>query len=121
MIRRRVNALAFVLAFLVACGPSAEMRVINTTYKALNSASAGFVAFDKQHQLDILANAGNRATAEAQLSAWRVEQGKVALLFAGAYRAVAAALMVQQQPNIDGMVQAALLVAQELQTLGVKL
>jgi|HubBroStandDraft_6_1064221.scaffolds.fasta_scaffold238091_2 hypothetical protein len=116
-----LTVLILVACLPFACSPSSQQKAISTTLTAVNAASAAFVTFDSQHQQDIVSQATSKEAGQAALASYRAEQTKVATLFAGAYRAIAAAATVVNSPNIDGMIAAAALVAQELQSLGVKI
>lgn len=108
-----------VLALVFACGASAREKTIKTTYVAVNAAATGFVAFDKKHQLDVVAQAKDRATAEAELAAWRAKQADVERAVSAAFRAIAAAAIANDDPSVAGMLQAATVLSGLLHDLGV--
>lgn len=111
----------FILIFaLVACGASQRQKTIATTLHAVDVAETAFLAFDKQHQLDLVGHAANRDDGERKLTEWRAERESINKGFVGAYRAIAAAATLDDDPSVAGMVQAAAIVAQELAALGVK-
>lgn len=94
-------------------------KAIRTTLITTDAAKAAFVAFDRQHQLDLVAQAPDRAAGEAALVAWRAKQAEAEKAFEVTYRGIAAAATLNDDPSFNGMVQAAALLAAELKTLGV--
>lgn len=112
-------ALLLIATLAFACGPSSRQTAINTTLSTLNAANNTFVQFDKVHQKAIVDAAPSKAAGEQKLADYRATQLKIVEAFATAYRAVAVAQQLNDDQSIQSMAQAALIVAQELQTLGV--
>lgn len=101
------------------CGPGAREKTIQTTVASLDAASKAFVSYDAQKQHQIIQDAKDKPTADAGLATWRAEQAKVELMLAAGYRAAAVAQQLNDDQSLSSMVQAALIVAQELQALKV--
>lgn len=110
----------FLLA-LSACGASQREKDIHTTLTALDVGAAAFVSYDGKHQMDIVGHAANREDGEAKLKEYRAKREKVTGAFMAAFRAVAVAATVNDDPSFSGMLEAAVIVQQELSALGVKL
>lgn len=110
----------FALVALIACGASTRQKTITTTLHALDTAEAAFVDFDGKHQLELVSASTSLADGQAKLASYRKDRDKVGQTIVFAYRAVAAAAQLDDDPSVSSMIQAAALVAQELATLGVK-
>ena len=116
----RMAALGVILAWLAAgCSASAREKTISATLTATNAAAAGFVAFDLKHQQSIVAAATDKASGQAALEGWRVQQLDAQKAFTAAYQAIATAATVNDDPSMAGMVAAAAQLSQLLKTLGV--
>jgi hypothetical protein len=102
-----------------ACGPSSRTKALQASLTTLNAARAGFVAYDGQHQQDLVAHANARADAEASLAAWRTSQHEVELGFSDAYRLIAAAALANDAPSLAAAVGAATAVEKTLHDFGV--
>ncbi len=106
-----MRLIALILALLVtvpACGPSQRQRTIHATYLATNTAHAGFVAFDRQHQTAIVARATTLDAGTVALTTYRAKRDRIVELFTGTYRALAAAALVEDDPkSIAALSQAA--------------
>jgi hypothetical protein len=113
------STLAIALAFYVGCTPSQRQTTIKTTLATVDASAAAFVAYDKTHQTQIVANATDKPSGESALGDWRKKQTTVGLTIAGAYRAVAIAATLEDDQSLQSMAQAALILAQELRDLGV--
>jgi hypothetical protein len=115
---------ALILICLVACGSSAASKretTIKATLTTIDGLSAGLVAYDGPHQLDIVGHAANREDALTQLSDYRKKRDKAEEVVIAAYKAVAAAATLDDDKSLSAMLAAALLVQQALAELGVKL
>lgn len=96
---RQPSRRLLVLALALGCSQSTFLKrtdkAIATTFAATNAARDEFVAWDGQHQLDIVARSKAegvpREVAEARLAAYRETRGYVLKAFVGAYTAVGAA------------------------------
>lgn len=105
-----------------ACGSTASQRqsTIITTGTALNAAKAGLYAFNAQHEHDIAMSATSHADNDAKLAAWHTTRDKLFNDLFVAYDAFAAAVTLDNDTSITGMVQAAAIVAQDLAAAGIK-
>lgn len=115
---RPVPLLLLVVA-LAACGASSRQKTISTTLATVNAASDAFVAYDKDHRSHIVAEAKSHDEGQAALDAWDGTVAKVQLAIGAAYKAIATAATLNDDPSLAGMVQAALIVKTELDTLGI--
>lgn len=86
--------LAFALsASQPACAhPPSPLKVAMVT---LTAASDGFTAWDKAHQMDIVAKATSEADGQAKLGAYRARRGVAMAAVEQAYRAIAAAALLK--------------------------
>jgi hypothetical protein len=114
-----VRKLAIVTLLLVACSASARQKTIQTTLAATDVARAAFNTFDMSYQQSLLAKASDKTTLDKAIADYRAKQTKIVTAFAVTYRAIAAAAVVNDQPSLDGMIQAALILWKALQDVGV--
>lgn len=119
-------ALALLLALGVAsggfvsagCGMSQREKTIHASYVTTNGAHTAFVAYDRSHQVAIVNSAKSLAEGQASLTAYREKRAKVVELFSGAYRALAAAAVVSDDPeNLATLSEAASLLVAALRDL----
>jgi hypothetical protein len=113
--------LILVGASLLACSAGTREKTISTTLTAITAADHALVTFDREHQLDIVAHAPDKATAKDELAAYRDGRDKVKDGLTGAYRAVAVAATVNNDQTLAAMLQAASILEQELKELVVML
>lgn len=110
-----------VLAFvLFACGASAREKTIHATYVATVTAQKGFQAFEKQHEANIVASSRETGyeAGKAALAAYREKSDRVTELFAGVWRALAAAAVLNEDPKaFANLVEAWTLLQQALRDL----
>lgn len=111
--------LLVVVNLTAACGASARQKTIATTLATVNAASDSFVAYDQDHRSHIVADAKSHEQGQAALDAWDGTVAKVQLAIGAAYKAIATAATLNDDPSLAGMVQAALIVKTELDTLGI--
>lgn len=114
----RISILVALL--LISCGPSVRDKALSTTFASLNTASSAFLAYDRAHQADLVAQAPDRAGAEAELANYRRRRAPVQDAFVAAYRGLTAALLLNDDVSLANVIQAAAIVAEELADLGVK-
>lgn len=112
--------LALVFTYLTACSTSTRNTAIATSLAAVNAGSAAFSQFDATKQQEIVSAATSKAVGEAALATWRQTQATVLLVFVSAYRCIALAATGNDSQSLTAMLNAATIVAQELQSLGVK-
>jgi hypothetical protein len=112
-----------VATFLIvgACGASSRRSAIRDTFTATQAASAAFVAFDRQHQLEIVAAAKTEPEARAALDAYRVNRDRVEAVLVFAWQSIGAAATANDDPSFQKMLAAVLSLSAELKELGVKL
>jgi hypothetical protein len=91
----REAVLVLMLALLASCGgrgkaASTAAHLATTTHEALNASRDVFVAWDAQHQLDLVEQATSLEDGQALLAAYRAKRQVVYAVFQGAYGSVAA-------------------------------
>lgn len=112
----------FLLAFaLGACSHNARTSTIQTAFASVNAASKAFVFYDLQHQQEIVSQGADRTSVETALADWRTKRRTVELVFDSAYRAIATAATFNDDPSLQGMLNAVAILSQELAQLGVKI
>jgi len=84
---------------LVACAASTRSKALTDTKTAIDAAAVAYDAYDKAHQLQIVAAAADKARGQTALTQYRAEQSKVEQLFVVAYQAIATALTVNTDPS----------------------
>jgi len=84
---------------LVACAASTRSKALTDTKTAIDAAAVAYDAYDKAHQLQIVAAAADKASGQTALTQYRAEQSKVEQLFVVAYQAIATALTVNTDPS----------------------
>lgn len=112
--------LALVLALIVGCSPSERQKTLSTAYASVNAAAVAFVAYDDAHQAALVAEYNNPTDRMAALDGYRKKQAKVLAALLASFRAIAAALLVNDNPSLQTALAAVAIVAQELHDLGVK-
>lgn len=126
MTRPIILACLVALAASYGCGASARQSAIKAAYVATNSARDGFLAANHEHEASLTAHCdpaketreqceSKVAASNAVLAAYQVKRAKVEPLFTVAYKTMAAAQILDDDPSIAGM-QAA--VAQLFSALG---
>lgn len=111
------HAIPLLLVFLVACAASTRERTINATLAATDVAAASFVKLDHEKQTRIVMDSPDKASGERDLAAWRMKRNEIETGFAATYRSIAAAALVGDEPTLNAMVQAALLLSQSIKEL----
>ena len=105
---------------LVACGASQQETTLRATLVALNTAEAALVAYDAQHQSDIVSKATSAADGRSELDAYRLKRAKVVDSILAAYRAEALAAVIKaDDKSLATLLYAAGIVESELRELGV--
>lgn len=90
----RRPAVAILLVLLVACGASARTRALQSQLAITNVARDTFVAVSEKRQLQIVETATSREDGIAKLTAFRKARDPVVKAFEAAYRAIAAAALI---------------------------
>jgi hypothetical protein len=102
---------AILYLVFAGCGASAREKTLRASFVAMNAARDGFFAYDKQHQRTLLEASPDRATFDNQLAAYRAKQADVVAKIAGAYEALAAAVLINKDHGSLAAVGAALAIA----------
>ena len=88
----------WLLAFLVvlmnlACGPSARQSALKGAYATVNAASAGFTAWDRAHQKELVETATSLDEAKRRLHEYRDKRRAVDESIIAAYALIGAAAL----------------------------
>lgn len=85
------------------CAASQRETTIKTALVTVDSARDGFLAYDRAHEQQLVAEAVNADDARARLAVYQAKRAKVDPLFAIAYRSMAAAQLLNDDPSITSM------------------
>ena len=88
---------------LPACGASQRETTIKTALVTVDTARDSFVAFDASEQSMIVNKATSLDDGKAQLATYRDRRVKIVEAFTVAYRAIAAAATINDDPSIAGL------------------
>ncbi len=103
---------------LAACGASARENLIHGALVTTNAARDDLLVYDGQHQLDIANSAKTLDEGVAKLAAYRQKREAVVRLFAEAYRAIAIAAIIKDDPtSLENLVTAGKLLADGIKEL----
>lgn len=91
MIRRPFPLLLVLLVVLAACRANVREQTLRATFVGATAAQAGFVAWDKEHQLEIARTARSLEAFKGELDAYHTLRVPVRDAFEATYRAIAAA------------------------------
>lgn len=94
--------------FLGACGPTTRERTLHTTLVAVDAAAAGFVNYDLVQQHAIVQIAMSYDDGRTKLAAYRDRREIVMKAFEAAYRALAAAVIINEERDLQSAVTAAM-------------
>lgn len=111
--------LVLVVNLAAACGASTRQTAIRDTYIAVKTADTTFGQYDADHRAQIVTHATSHENGVALLNEWDGTADKVTRDIKAAYAAIAAVATLNDDTSLAGMVQAALIVKTELETLGV--
>lgn len=84
-----------------ACSGSKRTRTLQTTLAAVNAARDGFIAWDKQHQLELVKNASSRDETDKSLGDYHKRREPVVTGFEVVYRAIALAATQNDGPSLS--------------------
>jgi hypothetical protein len=94
-------------AIVGGCGPNRRTRTLKATLTAINAARDGFVAWDRDHQHQIVEKATTRDTAQLELDSYRMRREAIVAGFTAAYRALAAAATSGDEASLRAALAAA--------------
>lgn len=94
-LRPQIAGIAILVALVASCGGRGQVversgQYAATAHAALNSARDSFVAWDAQHQLDIVERSTSLEQGQVMLAGYRMRRQKVFVAFQAAYGALAA-------------------------------
>ncbi len=107
------------LVVLLGCGASAREKTISATYAAAEAADVQLVAYEHDAEAGIVATAASLEQGSAALAASRARTDKVEHALDALWRAIAAAALIDDSRSLSTMLQAAVLLSDELHALGV--
>lgn len=108
---------------LVACSATARHTALSTTTASLDAAQVGFLAYDSEHQLSIVAAcpvADGKAPCEAKLVAYRAKRADVLASVVAAYEAVAAAWKLDTELSAANAIAAGIAVEKGIKAIVVE-
>lgn len=90
------------------CSHDARGKTIHATLVATDTAHAGFVAYDRQHQLDLVAKATTREEGAQALAEYRTRRDELVVpKLVAVYRALAAAAIANDDQSLLSLLAAA--------------
>jgi hypothetical protein len=96
------------------CGPSAYQKTVRASLLVTDAAHDGFIAYDRERQAAIIEAATSKEQGQAELHAYRERRGRLVELFDATYRAIAAAAVLEERKNLDGLTRASELLVKSL-------
>lgn len=125
MIRAQAPALwLFVSAFLVmlvlspACSGHQRTKTLSAALSAVNAARDGFLAWDKQHQLELVKAGASRDEIDKALADYHGKREPVVAAFEVVYRAIAVAATQSDGPSLSAALEKAKQLHEALIALG---
>lgn len=104
----RLGAIALVIAWwLCGCHPTTRETTIKVALSSADAASAGFIAWDREHQAAIVASAKSHEDGATKLGAYRSKQADVLLAFVALYQSIAIAATLNDSQSVAAIVLAA--------------
>lgn len=113
-----MRALLIAFAVLAGCSASARESTIKGTFVTVNAARDGFLAYDRAHEMSLVAHCdpavesrdacvAKVAASTAALAEYQAKRAKVDGLFVGAYHSIAAAELLNTEQTVASMIAAA--------------
>lgn len=94
-------ALFFALATQPACHQSTRLETLQAAQLSIGAARDSLAAYDQMEQDEIVATATTLEVGKAKLANWRTKRNHLTTLVAAAFRAVAIAGELNDQPSLD--------------------
>lgn len=91
------------LALCSGCAGSQRTDTIKAALITADSARDGFLAYDRAHEMELVQQAVSADDARAKLIAYQTKRAKVDPMFALAYRAIAAAELLNDDTSVTSM------------------
>lgn len=105
------------LMLLAACGASSREKILRGTFASTNAAKTAFLKYDAYAIKKIVEEASSYDAGLVSLEAYREKQQRVLGLFELVYRSIAAAALVNDQPSLTALIEAAAILQVELAKL----
>lgn len=86
-----------------ACAASTRQDTIRAALVTTDASRDAFLAYDAAHQLDIVAHSTSHDDDLARLGAYRAKRARFETALIVAYRTIAAAATINDQPSLDGV------------------
>lgn len=86
-----------------ACAASTRQDTIRAALVTTDASRNAFIAYDAAHQLDIVAHSTSHEDDLAKLGAYRAKRARFETALTVAYRSIAAAATINDQPSLDGV------------------
>jgi hypothetical protein len=101
------RVLFLVVLMLGACGASAQQQTLHATYIGVKAAEAGFVAWDRAHQQELVEQADSLAAGVEALHAYRMKREPVLHAFIVCYQLLYVALADTTNERVNAAIRAA--------------
>ena len=88
---------------LTSCAGSQRADTIKAALVTVDGARDGFLAYDRAHEQQLVAEAVSADDARAKLAAYQAKRARVDPMFGAAYRGIAAAELLNDDPSLAGM------------------
>lgn len=95
--------LAIAMVFGASCAASQRGDTIKAALVTVDGARDGFLAYDRAHEQQLVAESTSPEDAHAKLAAYQAKRARVDPLFGAAYRGIAAAELLNDDTSLTGM------------------
>jgi hypothetical protein len=112
---------AGIIIIPMACSGSQRQKTIRASVVAVSASREAWVAWDRQHQLDIVKESTTKDEVDAKLAAYRHQRDDLMTAYTVAYEGLALASTQADDPSLKKALQQADVVLDILRALGVKL
>lgn len=103
MTRPLLLACVVAIAATYGCAASARETAIKSSLVSVDAARDGFLAYDRIHELDLVAKSTSADDAKAQLAAYQAKRARLDALFVAAYHGMAAAELLSTDQSLASM------------------
>jgi hypothetical protein len=99
-----MKSLIIALAILSGCASSQRTDTLKAALVTVDAARDGFLAYDGPHLLELARSGPDKVTASAAVTAYQLKRAAtVDKAFAAAYRSIAIAQTLNDQPSLEGV------------------
>ena len=103
MTRPVILACLVALAATYGCAASSRETALKASLVTVDAARDGFLAYDRQHELALVAESVSAPDAQAKLAAYQAKRAKIDPLFVAAYHALAAAELLNTDQSLASL------------------